>query len=927
MAGDDGYAITRTDARLSPQALDGFLATKLYVPRSQPGSVPRRRLLDRLGDGLTRRLTVVSAPAGFGKTVLLAEWARHAVTPVAWLSLDTGDNDPARFWRHAVVALDRVVPGVAERVIPLIGSLDLTCDGLVTAVINEMATQTSDVALILDDYHLITLPAIHESVAFFVDHLPPNLHLVLASRTDPPLRLAALRARGQLAELRAADLRFTPGEAGALLHATAGADLPGDVTGALAAQTEGWAAGLHLAALSLQGQPEASNSLAAFSGTHRFVFDYLTEEVLDRQPEPVREFLLETSILDRLSGPVCDAVTGRDDSQQMLEAIERANLFLVPLDEVRGWWRYHHLFAELLRARLDQERPSRAQQLHQAASRWHDEQGLIEDAIRHAVAAGDTARAARLIERHFDALVLRGEGVTLQRWLAALPAEVTGVRPRLLLGQARLALLSGRTEGVEGLLNAAGRAFADATDEDYEPSVGRAASLLVNPPATLALAWGILAELRGDAEGAIEHAGRALDRVRDGEIALETITRGHVAVAEWLRGRLGDAERLMEARIARFEAAGEVNLAAWSSHYLGQVQRAQGRLDAASETYQRAMSVASVQGRPVLPGAGVAYVGLAEIAYQRGDTGGARRFAAEGIPLCRQLVYTQPLANGLATLAWIAHASGDAPGALAAMEEAARVAPGLDVANLLNTVPAQRAHLLLAQGNVSAAAEWVHQRGLTTGDDPGYAREPEHLILARVLLAQDRSDEASRFLGRLYDLAVSQQRTGSVIEIQALRALAYAASGDHATAIATLANALTLAAPQGYVRVFVNEGDSMRTLLSQVIAAQRTDHVAASVPLDYLARLSSFFEPEETPQFRRGKRGAAAGSGVLVALSDREREVLALLATGKQNREIADELYVALDTVKKHVTHIFAKIGATNRTEAIARARELGLLP
>ncbi len=370
---------------------DVLLATKLHVPRPRPSFVPRPRLVEALDDGLARRLILVCAPAGFGKTALLADWARRGNWPVAWLSLDAGDNDPARFWRHAVAALDRVHPGMAERTGPLLGPpAPPSFEGLVTALINELAARPGDgeLLLVLDDYHLIDAQQVHESLVFLLEHLPPGVHLVLASRSDPPLPLARLRAGAQLAELRTGDLRFTAEEAAALLREAIGGDLPGAVVAALAARTEGWAAGLQLAGLSLRGQPDVTGFVAAFSGSHRYVLDYLAGEVLEGQTDRVREFLLETSVLERLSGRLCDAVTGRTDSQAMLERVERANLFLVPLDEVRGWWRYHQLFADLLRARLQQQQPGRVAALHHNAAAWCEEHGLADDAVRHALAAG-----------------------------------------------------------------------------------------------------------------------------------------------------------------------------------------------------------------------------------------------------------------------------------------------------------------------------------------------------------------------------------------------------------------------------------------------------------------------------------------------------------------------------------------------------------
>ena len=913
---------------------DVLLATKLHVPGPRPGFVPRPRLVQALGEGLARRLILVCAPAGSGKTALLADWAPSGNRPVAWLSLDAADNDPVRFWRHTVAALDRARPGIGERVGLLLGPpAPASFEGLVTALINELAAQPGDgeVLLVLDDYHLIDAQPVHASLAFLLEHLPPGLHLVLASRADPPLPLARLRAGGQLAELRTGDLRFSAEEAAALLRESAGADLPAAAVAALAARTEGWAAGLQLAALSLAGQADPAGFVAAFSGSHRYVLDYLAEEVLERQSEELRTFLLETSLLERLSGGLCDAVTGRDGGQAMLEQVERANLFLVPLDEVRGWWRYHPLFADLLRARLQQQRPGRVAGLHRAAAAWCEDHGLADDAVRHALAAGDAAWSTRLVERHADAFLLRSEGATLQRWLAALPAGLAGSRPRLLLAQARLALLSHRVEAAEVALDAAERALASApgvADEPFEPSVGRAASHLANVPAAIALGRTLLAVLHGDAERAITFGRRTLAEVGEAEWLLTSHANGYLGVAEWLRGQLAEAERVLSSSIAQGRAAGQPTMTAWGYQDLGQVQRAQGRLDTAAGTYRQALEVAAATSRTALPAAGIAYVGLAEVAYQRNELDTALRHVSEGIGACRQMNFTQPLATGLATLAWIRQAQGDAAGAREAMEEAGQAAPGPGVAGLLNPVPAQRARLQLAQGDVAAAARWTQENGLAADDEPGYPREPEYLVLARVLLAQDHPGPALGLLARLHAAAVSQDRTGSVIEIQALQALALAASGEEAAAVTALADVLALACPQGYVRVFADEGPPMAALLGRLIAAQRSGQAAAGVPLGCLARLRRAFDAEHAEQAAPVTGPApAAVPGIVEPLTSRELEVLGLLAAGRPNQAVAGELVVTLDTVKKHVSHIMDKLGAANRTEAVTRARELGLIP
>ena len=586
---------------------DVLLATKLHLPRLRPGFVPRPRLAVALGEGLARRLTLVCAPAGSGKTVMLADWARSAGRPVAWLSLDAADNDPVRFWRHVVAALDRARPGIAERVSPLLGPpAPPTFDGLVTALVNELDAEPSEaeVLLVLDDYHLIDAQTVHASLEFLVDHLPLGLHLVMASRSDPPLPLPQLRAGGRLTELRATDLRFTADEAAALLREATGGELPTAAVAALAARTEGWAAGLQLAALSLHGQADPTGFAAAFGGSHRYLLDYLTEEVLERQAEERRGFLLETSVLERLSGGLCDAVTGRTDSQAILQQVEQAGLFLMPLDEVRGWWRYHPLFADLLRARLRQEQPSRIPALHRNAAAWSEEHGLADDAVRHALAAGEPVWAARLIERNIDGLFLLGESTTVERWLAALPAELISSRPRLCLAQAFQAISRGDVEAIEPLLDAAENALAVApgvADEPFEPSAGRGASQLANIPAAIALGRAALAQLSGDAEGAMRFGRRTLAELGEGEWMLESITRGYLALAKWLHGELTEAERALSSAIAQAQAAGAATMAAWVCHHLGLVQRAQGRLDAAAATYQQALEITTPPGRPCPP--------------------------------------------------------------------------------------------------------------------------------------------------------------------------------------------------------------------------------------------------------------------------------------------------------------------------------------
>src|SRR5262245_43866360 len=909
---------------------NALLATKLHVPRAQPGFVNRPRLTARLDEGLTGRLILVCAPAGYGKTELLAAWAAGGLGPVAWLSLDEGDNDPARFWRHVAAALERACPGISSRAGPLLGPPPpQSYEGVLTALVNELAHSPAagQALLVLDDYHLISAQPVHAAVRFLIDHLPPGLRVVLATRSDPPLRLGRLRARGELTELRAGDLRFTEGEAAVLLRGAAGPAAPiltGAAIEALATRTEGWAAGLYLAGLSLQSQDDPDAFVAAFSGSHRYVLHYLAEEVLDRQDAQVRAFLLETSVLDRLSGDLCDAVTGRSGGQAMLERIERAGLFLLPLDEVGGWWRYHHLFADLLQARLRAEQPGRAVALHKAAAAWHAERGLADDAVQHAIAANEPEQAAELVERHFDAVYFTGENATLQRWLSSLPGQAAGSRPRLSLARAFLALAAGDVDAAEQAITAL-EADPARADDSFRPSVGAGASFIANVPAAAAIARAWLAYLRGDAEETARFAAQARARLRDGEWLLESICRLNLALADWLAGRLSGAEQSFIAAIAGWQAAGRHTLAAQGCSFLGQIRRAQGNLDAALEAYQELLQITVLPGGVKSPVAGIGHVGIAEVCYERGDLAAALRELDTGLPLCRQLTQTQALATGLATLAWIRQAEGDPAGAWTAIAQAGRAGPSPATAGLLNPVPALRARLALAQGDTAAAARWAQQRDLSPDDEPAYTGERDHLVLARVLLAQDQPQPALRLLGRLLAAAESQGRTGSIIEIRALRALALGATGGQAAA-EELAGTLALAAPQGYVRVFADEGPPMAALLGQVATAHRDGQPAArQVPLGHLAAVLRACAPaSRAPE--SGRSGRISIPGLTEPLTARETEVLHRLAAGAPNQQIADDLVVTLATVKKHVTHLLGKLGAANRTEAVARARQLGLI-
>jgi LuxR family maltose regulon positive regulatory protein len=907
------------------RARDEVLATKITIPRTRPDRLARSQLLARLNEELGRALVLVCTPAGFGKTTLLADWATRTTLPVAWLSLDADDNDPARFWRYVATALDRVVGGLGEHLVPLLSpGSGVSSQGAVTALINQLEANPDEVALVLDDYHAIESTAIHDSLGFLLGHLPPRLHLVIASRSDPPLPLARLRASSQLAELRAADLRFTPEESAALLQEVWKLDLPPEAVAALQTRTEGWAVGLQLAALSLQQRPDPGGFLNGFTGTHRYVLDYLTEEVLERQPEHVRAFMLQTSILERLSGPLCDAVTGNGDGQGMLEELERANLFVLPLDEQRHWYRYHHLFADLLRARLLQLQPDRVAELHRRAAEWCEPHGLIDEAIRHAVAAGDMTWATRLVEEHLGETLRRGESVIV-RWLALLPDDTIRARPALCLAKAMTEFNLDHLEVAERLLQHAERAFDHHGREPPELQIPTYGGMVAQVPAAIALLRAELAYDRADPDGVAAFARAALAHMAEDERGPRLFARSLLANVDWMRGHLAEvepafAELLAEARTTPVPYPVLMSLFL----PLGQVQQARGKLGAALRTYREGLRLATQGERLSVYHAGDAHVGLAQVLYQRNQLDEALQHATQGVELCRQVIELTELDVALVALGWIRQAMGDPDGALEAMDEACRTYPRADVVALAYPAWSERARLLLALGRVQDAARWTQEQGLTDQDEVSYLREGDHLVLARVLMAQAQPGAALGLLERLDALAASQGRTGSLIGIRALRALALQAAGEHQGAVSLLTEVLELAAPEGYIRVFADEGPPMAALLRSLMGARQRGRGAAGAgaATEHLHRVIRAFAPMKV----QAEQPTPAVTALIEPLTERELEVLRLLAAGRRNRDIAAELVVTVETVKKHTSHIFAKLGAANRTQAVAHARRLGLI-
>ena len=894
-----------------------LLETKFHVPRRRRSLVTRSRLIERL-IGADSALTLVSAPAGFGKTTLLTDWLADAPADgpaVAWLSLDQRDNDAALFWTYVIAALQTATPGLGERALAVLESGQSPIEVVLATLLNELAAVAHEVVLVLDDYHVIEAEDVHDGMAYMLDHAPPQLHLVIAARSDPPLPLARLRARGDLVEIRAADLRFTRDEAAAYLNEVMGLDLTTlDVT-ALERRTEGWIAALQLAALSMQGREDVAGFIAGFAGDDRYIVDYLVGEVLQRQPDDVRSFLLETSILSRLQGSMCDAVTGQEGGTAMLEALDRANLFLVPLDDRRHWYRYHHLFADMLRARLLDEHPGLARELHQRASDWYAREHDLAEAIHHAMAGEDFERAAALVELAVPVMQVSRQEATMRRWFEALPEELFATRPVLSAGYVGALMSTGELRGVEARLRDAERWLETTTDE------AAAAGMVVvdevrfrRLPASIAMYRAALARLLGDVPETMAQARRALELVG----ADDHLERGGAAsllgLAYWSYGDLDAAHRWYGEGMSNLEKGGyHADLVA-GAVTLADIRIAQGRLREAMTIYERGLQ-RTIEHDPPLRGAADMHVGMSVLFRERNDLDAATRHVLASKELGDHAGFSQNPHRWRVAMARIREAEGDLAAAVELLDDAERLYNG-DFSPDVRPIAALRARVRLAQGDIGGALAWARERNLAVNDDLSYAREFEHVTLCRVLIARHLSDrqesflqDATRLLERLLAAAENGQRMGSLVEILVLRALAHQAHGDVPAAVASLERALTLAEPQEYVRTVLDEGAPMATLLRAV--AQRG--AARAYARHLLASAGD------------AVGGAPARGGLVEPLSGRELTVLRLLRTDLSGPDIARELMVSLNTMRTHTKNIYTKLGVGDRRAAVRRAEELGL--
>ena len=905
-----------------------ILATKLYVPRPQHEVVLRPRLIERLNEGLHRKLILISAPAGSGKTTLVGEWATGFDRPAAWLSLDKGDSDPARFLTYLVAASQTIEANIGEGVLGALRSPQPPpSESILTVLLNEIDTVPDEFVLVLDDYHVIDAREVDDALAFLLDHLPPRMHLVIITREDPNLPLARLRVRGQLAELRAADLRFTPSEAAEFLRGVMGLKLSAEDIAALETRTEGWIAGLQLAAISMRGREDATGFIKSFAGSHHFVLDYLVEEVLGQQSEDVQIFLLRTSILDRLCGPLCDAVLfdSSTSGQDTLEYLEHSNLFLVTLDDDRHWYRYHHLFAELLRQRLHQNGDDGVAELHVRASQWYEANGLETEAIQHALIAEDFERAAGLVEMAWPAMDGRFQAAAWLAWVKTLPDELVRARPVLSVGYAWALLGGGELEAGEARLLDAERWLEASADIGGLPEGPSSGMVVVDEeqfrflPASIASARAYHALALGDVPGTAEYARRALDLLPREDHTRRGQAAALLGLAYWTSGDLEAAHQALADAMANFRMAGNLHFAISGTYGLADIRIDQGRLRDAVRTYEDALQLAEEQGEPALRGTAELYLGLSGLYLERGDLEAARQHLLKSEELGEHAALPNwPFRRCVAT-ARMAEAQGEFDDALDLLNEAQWLYHRTPVPDV-RPVAAFKTRVWVAQGRLAEALEWAREQGLSAHDDLSYLREFEHITLARVLLSQYKSDreerpmlEAMRLLERLLEAAEAGERTGRAIEILVLQALAHEAQGDIRAALGPLQRSLALAEPEGYVRIFVDEGTPMARLLSEA--------AARGITPDYTGKLLAAFEAEAH------KGEDKSDSSLVEPLSQREFEVLQLIAHGLSNREIGERLFLALDTVKGHNRRIFGKLSVGRRTEAVAKARSLGILP
>ena len=898
-----------------------ILATKLYIPPHRPNSIPRPRLMAQLNEGLHRKLTLVSAPAGFGKTTLVTEWLIRCGRPTAWLSLDERDNDLNNFLAYLVAAMQTIVPDFGTDIVAILQAPPpVPTEPVLTLLLNEIAKIPHDFFLILDDYHLIDAQPVDEVLIFLLDHLPPQMHLIMTTREDPDVPLARYRVRDQLTELRVTDLRFTPEEATEFLNQAMHLNLLAEEVLALDARTEGWIAGLQLAAMALQKQQDSTQFIQSFKGSHHFVLDYLVEEILNQQAEEVQTFLLCTSILDRMNRDLCAAVLGDTavSIQPTLDYLIQTNLLVVPLDEHQEWFRYHHLFAEALQARLLKRQPEQIKALHQRACAWYETHKARPEAINHALAAQEFERAAALIELEWS-IVRRScfRSPTWLAWVQALPIEIVQMRPILNVGYAWELMNFGRIAEADIQMKVAGQ-WLDSADGSEEMIVVNEAEFPLLP-ASLANARAYYAQACGDVASTQKYANHTLTIAAESDYHTRGMAGIFLGMAAWASGDLDTAQHALFDGIENLRLSGNIHFALSATFLIAEIKRIQGRLHEAKRVLESGLQQGAAQKGLILQGTANLYLGLSELYREWGETETAVSYRQQSEAL-GETAALPDWAHRLCLLeAQIKEDAGELDEALVLINKAEQLYYYIPVPNV-RPFSALKAQIWIKQNNVAEVQSWVREQNISVTDELTYLDEFKYITLARLLIAQfqngriDTTDDAEKLLQRLLNAADAGGRIESMLTIYLLQAIAQQAKGDKKSARVSLQTAVTLAEPEGYVRIFLKEGTPIAELLTTLKPKKKSQQL-------YVQKLIKGFQTQQSFQPASLNRHPLPEP-----LTPRERDVLVLMVDGRSNPEIAAELVIAVTTVKTHVKNIYEKLQVTNRVQAVARCQELNLL-
>jgi LuxR family maltose regulon positive regulatory protein len=897
-----------------------ILATKLYIPQPRTDLVPRSTLIERLNDGLRNKLTLISAPAGFGKTTLISEWIQQSKMPIAWISLDERDSDPVGFLAYLVTALQKIKPNIGKAALTILQSPQSPpIESALTNLINEITTIQKDFVLILDDYHIIDSKKVHDIIEFLLDHLPQQMHLVIAGRADPPLTLARLRSRNQMSEFRASDLSFSIIETTAYLNKIMVLGLSQNDITLLESRTEGWITGLQLAALSMKDRKDISIFIKAFAGDDRHIVDYLLEEVLNRQPEAIRNFLLYTSILDRLTGSLCDVVSEQENSQEILNKLEKTNLFIVPLDNKRGWYRYHHLFADMLLQQLRQTQPKQIPILHHKASEWYEQKGFIDEAIEHALHGEYFKRATYLIEYRFGADLIkkyvRSDQAKLRRWLTELPEEFVFSKPYLCTLHAWNLFSIGQLDAADECLQTVEQMLAPDTDQELVSSPDKDQLSDTNRMkllGTVAAIRSFLIYYSGDITKTIWYARQALEYLPKQELTIRTAVLITLGDAYDIKGQMVEAHKARLDALVIGEASGSTFIILIANLRLAEILRQQGKLQQVIDICERQLKRADESGISEAPVVGWLLGIWGEVLAELNNLDRAIDQAKKGVKLTTRDRHISMIGLSNLYLVRVLFSSGDMTGA----EEVIQKMENFDQEyNLPLLVPIQiyawKVRVWLQQGKVEAASQWVEERELNADGEFSFLRDIEYVVLARILIAQEKLDEATRLLQRLLEAAELRKHTSRIIEILILQAMVFHAGGDKIKTMVTLERAIVLAEPGGFIRIFVDEGPLIAELLEKVLDEKN------DVPRAYVKKLLSAFRLDKIIR---------TDDNPINQLSERELDVLRLMEVGFSNTKIAKELYISLNTVKTHTKNINSKLDVHNRTEAVNKAKEIDLL-